>query len=164
MGNFTTEITIIRRDLIWTNLPSWKRSGQLDECKGRLSELLIDSVTDESEANSPIKATPREDNDKVVFLSRTRKITVRSKKVIDIINDMKMKFCRKVTLRKTGKAKVDSEISTKSVNSSKRKRVEEVMDMQQGDDRLPGTDRKLTEKTMVPPILMAGLRSTSYQN
>ena len=27
---------------------------KLDECEGRLSELLIDSATDESEANSPI--------------------------------------------------------------------------------------------------------------
>ena len=28
---------------------------KLDECEGRLSELLIDSATDESEANSPIR-------------------------------------------------------------------------------------------------------------
>ena len=34
---------------------------KLDECKGRLSELLIDSATNESEANSPIKMTPQED-------------------------------------------------------------------------------------------------------
>ena len=32
---------------------------KLDECEGRLSELLIDSATDESEANSPIKMTPQ---------------------------------------------------------------------------------------------------------
>ena len=31
---------------------------KLDECEERLSELLIDSATDESEANSPIKTTP----------------------------------------------------------------------------------------------------------
>ena len=37
------------------------------------------------------------------------------------------------------------------------------MDMGQGDDRIPGTDRKLTDMTMVPPILMAGLRSASYK-
>ena len=37
------------------------------------------------------------------------------------------------------------------------------MDMGQGDDRLPGTDGKLTDVTMVPPILMAGLRSASYK-
>ena len=34
---------------------------KLDECEGRLSELLIDSATDESEANSPIKMTPQDD-------------------------------------------------------------------------------------------------------
>ena len=34
---------------------------KLDECEGRLSELLIDSATDESEANSPIQMTPQED-------------------------------------------------------------------------------------------------------
>ena len=33
---------------------------KLDECEGRLSELLIDSATDESEANSPIKMTPQD--------------------------------------------------------------------------------------------------------
>ena len=60
--------------------------------------------------------------------------------VIDKINRMKMKLGSKVTLRKTGKAKVDSEISVKAVNSAKRKRAEEVMDMGQGDDRFPGTD------------------------
>ena len=31
---------------------------KLDECEEKLSELLIDSATDESEANSPIKTTP----------------------------------------------------------------------------------------------------------
>ena len=52
---------------------------KLDECEGRLSELLIDSATDESEANSPIKMTPQEDKGEVVYLSRTRKRTMRSK-------------------------------------------------------------------------------------
>ena len=33
---------------------------KLDECEGRLSELLIDSATDESEDNSPINATTQE--------------------------------------------------------------------------------------------------------
>ena len=65
---------------------------------------------------------------------------MRSKMVIDKINDMKTKLGSKVSLRKTGKAKVDSEISIKAVNSAKRKRVEEAMDTGQGDDRLPGTD------------------------
>ena len=46
---------------------------KLDECEGRLSELLIDSATDESEANSPIKATPQEDNDEVVYPSKPEK-------------------------------------------------------------------------------------------
>ena len=50
---------------------------KLDECEGRLSKLLIDSATDESEANSPIKATPQEGNDEVVYLSKTRKRTMR---------------------------------------------------------------------------------------
>ena len=46
---------------------------KLEECEGRLSELLIDSATDESEANSPIEMTPQEDKGEVVYLSRTRK-------------------------------------------------------------------------------------------
>ena len=37
------------------------------------------------------------------------------------------------------------------------------MDMGQGDDRLPGTNRMLTDLTMVPPILMPGLKSASYK-
>ena len=78
--------------------------------------------------------------------------------MIDKINDTKMKLGSRVTLRKTGKTKVDSEISAKAVNSAKRKCVEEVMDMEQGDDRLPGTDRTVTDVMMAPPILMAGLR------
>ena len=45
---------------------------KLDECEGRSSELLIDSATDESEANSPIKTTPQEDKEEVVYLSRTK--------------------------------------------------------------------------------------------
>ena len=51
---------------------------KLDECEGRPSELLIDSATDESEANSPIKMTPQDDGE-VVYLSRTRRGTMRSK-------------------------------------------------------------------------------------
>ena len=65
---------------------------KLDECEGRLNELLIESAADESEANSPIKTTPQESNDEVVYLSRTQKTTMRSKMVIDMINDMKMKL------------------------------------------------------------------------
>ena len=76
--------------------------------------------------------------------------------MMDKINDMKMKPGSKVTLRKAGKTKVDSEISIKADNSAKRKRVEEAIDMGQGDDRLTGTDRMITDVAMVPPSLMAG--------
>ena len=137
---------------------------KLDECEGRLSELLIDSATDESEANTPIKMKPQEDKREVVYLSRTRKGTMRSKLVIDRINEMKIKLGSKVTPRRAEKTKVDSEISIKAVNSAKRKRVEEVMDFGQGDDRLPGTDRLLTDVAMVPPIFMAGIKSTGYKS
>ena len=58
---------------------------KLDECEGRLSELLLDSATDESEAKSPIKMTPQRDEGEVIYLSRTRKRTMRSKLVIDEI-------------------------------------------------------------------------------
>ena len=126
-----------------------------------MSKLLINSATDESEVNSPIKATQQEGSNELVYLSRTRKGTIRSKMMIDKINDMKAKLGSKVTLRNTRKAKVDTEISVKTVKSTKRKRVEENRDMGQGDDRLPGTDRKLTAVTMVPLILMAGLRTAS---
>ena len=40
---------------------------------------------------------------------------------------------------------MDSEISMKAVNSAKRNRVEEAMGLGQGDDRLPGSDRTLTD-------------------
>ena len=80
---------------------------KLDEYEGRLSELMIDSATDESEANSPSKMTPQEGKGEVVCLSRTRKGTMKSKLVIDKINEMKMKLGSKVTLRKAGKTKVD---------------------------------------------------------
>ena len=126
--------------------------------------MLIDSATDDSEANSPIKMTPQEDKGEVVYLSRTRKGTLQSKLVIDEINEMKMKLGSRVVLRKAGKTKVDSEISIKAVNSAKRNRVDEAMDLGQGDDRLPGTDRILTDVAMVPPILMAGIKSTGYES
>ena len=104
--------------------------------------------------------TPQEDKGEVVYLSRTRKGTMRSKRVIDKINEMKMKLGIKVIPKRAGKTKVDSEISIKAVTSAKRKRVEEVMDLEQGDYQLPGTDRMLTDVAMVPPILMAGIKST----
>ena len=68
---------------------------KLDGCEGRLSQLLIDSATDESEANYPINMTPQEDKEEVVYPSRTRKGTMRSKMVIDSINEMKMKLVTK---------------------------------------------------------------------
>ena len=137
---------------------------KLDECEGRLSELLIDSATDESEANSPIKMTPQDDKGEVVYLSRTRRGTMRSKLVIDKINAMKMKLGSRVMPRRVGKTKVDSEISMKAVNSAKRKRVEEVMNLGPDDYQLPGTDKMLTDIAMVPPILMAGINSTGYKS
>ena len=89
---------------------------------------------------------------------------MRSKLVIDRINEMKMKLGSKVIPRRLGKAKVDSEISIKAVNSAKRKRVEEVMDLGQGDYQLLGTDKMLTDVAMVPPILMARIKSTGYKS
>ena len=135
---------------------------KLDECEGRLSELLIDSATDASKANSPIKMTPQDDKGEMVYLSRTRRGTMRSKLVIDKINAMKMKLGSRVIPRRVGKTKVDSEISMKVVNSAKRKRVKEAMDLGQGDYQLPG--RMLTDVAMVPPILMAGIKSTGYKS
>ena len=92
---------------------------KLDECEGRLSELLIDSATDESEVNSPIKMTPQDNEGEVVYLSRTRRGTMRSKMVIDKINAMKMKLGSRVMPRRIGKTKVDSEISMKAVTQRK---------------------------------------------
>ena len=125
---------------------------------------MIDSATDEIEANSPIKMTPQENKGEVVYLSRTRKRTMRSKLVIDKINEMKMKLGSKVMPRRAGKTKLDSEISINVVNSAKRRRVGEVMDLGQGDDQLPGTDRMLTDVAMVPPIRMAGIKSTGNKS
>ena len=89
---------------------------------------------------------------------------MRSKLVIDKINEMKIKLGSKVIPRRAGKTKVDSEISMKAVNSAKRKRFGEVMDLGQGDNRLPGADRMLTDVAMVQPILMAGIKSTGYKS
>ena len=66
-----------------------------------MSELLLDSATDESETNSPNKLTHQESNDQVVCLCRTREGTIRSNLVIEKINDMKMKLDRKVMFRKS---------------------------------------------------------------
>ena len=84
--------------------------------------------------------------------------------MIDKINEMKMKLGGRVMPRRVGKTKVDSEISVKVVNSAKRKRVQEIMDLGQGDYQLSGTDKMLTDIAMVPPILMAGIKSTGYNH
>ena len=60
--------------------------------------MLIDSASDENETNSPIKATQKENNEEMIYLSKTRKGTMQSKMVIDKINDLKMKLGSKVTL------------------------------------------------------------------
>ena len=91
--------------------------------------MRIDSALDENETNSPINIMHQESNEEVVYLSRTRKETIRSKMVIDKINDMKMKLGSKFTLRKTGRAKVDSELPANTVNSAKRKRVRDAVYM-----------------------------------
>ena len=77
---------------------------------------------------------------------------MRSKLVTDKINEMKMKLGSKMIPRRAGKTKMDSEMSIKAVNSAKRKRVGEVMDLGQGEYRLPGTDRMLTDVAMVRPF------------
>ena len=89
---------------------------------------------------------------------------MQSKLVIYKINEMNMKLGSKMIPKRAGKTKVDSEISIKAVNLAKRKRVGEVMDLGQGDDRLPGTDRMLTDVAMLPPILMAEIKSTGYKS
>ena len=66
--------------------------------------------------------------------------------------------------RRAEKTKVDSEILINAVNLAKRKRVDEAMDLGQGDDRLPGTDRMLIDVAIVPTILMAGIKSTGYKS
>ena len=50
---------------------------ELDECEGRMTESLIDSALDENETNSPINIMHQESNEKVVYLCRTRKGTIR---------------------------------------------------------------------------------------
>ena len=128
-----------------------------------MKELLIDSAIDEDETNSPTKMTHQKSNEEMLYLSRTKKGSMPSKIVIDKINKMKMNLDSKKTFRKTGKAKVDSVSPTKSTSSAKQKRVDNAVDMGQGDDRMPDTSRLMTDAAMAPPILKAGLRSASYQ-
>ena len=93
---------------------------KLDEWEGRISNLLFGSATDENEAKFPIKMMQKGSNEEVVYLSRNRKETMRSKMVIDKISDMKMNLGNKVTLRKTEKTKMDSDPPTQ-LNESKSK-------------------------------------------
>ena len=79
---------------------------KLDDCKGRLSELLINSVTDESDTNSLIKPAYQENSDEIVDLSRTRKRTMCSKMLTETINDIKIKLGCNSMERKIGKAKM----------------------------------------------------------
>ena len=54
---------------------------------------------DESETKSPIKITSQERNDEVVYLSRTRKKAKRFILVVEKINELRIKLCRKVMMR-----------------------------------------------------------------
>ena len=127
-----------------------------------MSELLIDSATDKSETNSPIKMTHQEDKDEVVYLSRTRKKTISSKMMIKKINDMKIKLGSSLLMRKSGKRKIDPEPPAKTAHSAKRKQQKDAFDMGRGDDRLPETSKVMTDVAMVSLFLMAGWRSASY--
>ena len=73
-----------------------------DGCEGRMSEILIDLATDGNETISPIKMTHQESNQGMLHLSRTRKRIMRSKMVIDKINDMKMKLGSKFKFKELG--------------------------------------------------------------
>ena len=86
-----------------------KIQDKLDECEEIMSEFVIDSATDDGDTNSPINVTHQESNEGMVNLSKTKKGIMRSKMVIDKINDMKMTLGSKITLRKTGKTNMDSE-------------------------------------------------------
>ena len=86
---------------------------------------------------------------------------MQSKMAIDRINEMKMKLGSKVTLEKAGKTEVDAEISIKAVNSAKKNALRKPWTWD--DDRLPETDRMLTDVAMMSPILMAGLKPASYK-
>ena len=60
----------------------------------------MNSATDESERNCPIKPAYQENSDKIVYVSRKGKGTKRSKIVIERINDMNIKLGSKVMGRK----------------------------------------------------------------
>ena len=152
-----------RTQSIWkTGLNIHEILEKLDECEGKLSELLIDSATDESETNSPIRPAYQENSYEIVYLYRTRKGKMRSKMVIERINDIKFKLDSKVMGRIAGKVKVNPESPARTAILVKRKRVENVDDLGQGDDGSQGTSRG-TDLSAVPPILLAGLKYASYK-
>ena len=80
---------------------------RLIKIEGKMSELLIDSATDEGEKNSLIEpssiSTPSFsiNNDKKVYLSKTRIEKIRSKVVIEKIKNLNTKLVRTVIGRKS---------------------------------------------------------------
>ena len=56
--------------------------------------------------------------------------------------------------------KVDSTPPTKGVNSAKRKRVEDAVDVRQGDDKFPDTTKTMIDVAVVPLIFIAGFSSS----
>ena len=76
---------------------------KLGQCEGRMIKLLIDLANDESEVNSRIKATQQKSSEEVVFLSRTRMGTMRSKRVIDKINKYEDKTGQQSDVKKNWK-------------------------------------------------------------
>ena len=105
--------------------------------------------------------TRQEGNKDLVNLSRTRKGTMRSKLVVKKINNLKLKMGSTVMLRKTVQREMSSEPPAKAANTAKGKQREDAVDMGQDDHRLQATSEIMVNKTMIPPILMAELRSTA---
>ena len=122
----------------------------------------MNSATDERERNCPIKPVYQENSYKIVYVSRTGKGTKRSKIVIERINDKNIKLGSNVMGRKAGKLKVNPESSARIANLANTKRVENVDDLGQDDDRSQGTS-KCTDLSAVQPKLLAGLKSASYK-
>ena len=89
---------------------------------------------------------------------------MRSKLVIDKIKLDEDKTRQQSDTEESGKNEGGFGNIDKSCQFSETKRVEETMDLGQGDYQLPGTDRMLTDVAMVPPILMAEIKSTGYKS
>ena len=105
--------------------------------------------------------TRQEGNEALGYLSQTRKGTMRSKLVVKTINNLKLKTGSMDMLRKTVKTEMSSEPPAKAANTAKGKRREDAVEMGQDDHRSQVTSEILANKAMVPPILMAELRSTA---